>query len=412
MLRSRTDLVPVISQAFIDACISVRFHDHSPADFLSDLSLADDSMASTSSPSSVAKLEAIFYYAGLPSGPKLISRTGPIPWKPPTGPEAYRVLRELRPVFNHKIITVWNVLADKVLEYLDSLKVKWTSIDGVRFAKFEEAPGPVVLWIGVTPESLSGEDAHTAAFGCLDILKEFDITDVDVEFRESVYTRSVGPRLLEPGYDSDPTIDVRGPLTSTLGLQIAAARTPFAEGTGGLYISEGGDSNKVFLITARHVVFPPNEVPNQDYARTNKCRHKVLLLGSKAFEKFFRSIKSSIGRRAINVGIYERQLAEMGAGDDKEHTPDAESERRMRFIQSKVDNAKEEMDALDVFHDEVAKYWSDASQRLLGHVVCSPPIALGVGTERYTEDYAIIELDSSKIDKSAFRGNVIDFGTF
>jgi hypothetical protein len=82
------------------------------------------------------------------------------------------------------------------------------------------------------------------------------------------------------------------------------------------------------------------------------------------------------------------------------------------YIQSKVDNAKEEMDALDEFHDEVAKYWSDASHRLLGHVVCSPPIALGVGTEGYTEDYAIIELNSDKIDKSAFRGNVIDFGTF
>jgi hypothetical protein len=173
----------VISPTFIDACIS---DDHPPAP---DLSLTDDSMASTSSPPSVAKLEAIFYYSGLPSGPKLVSRTVLIPWKPPTGPEAYRVLRERWPVFNHKIITVWNVSADKVLEYLDSLKVKWTSIDGVRFAKFEEAPGPVVLWIGVIPESLSGKDAHTAAFGCLDILKEFDITGVGVEFRESVYTR-------------------------------------------------------------------------------------------------------------------------------------------------------------------------------------------------------------------------------
>ena len=299
----------MISQTFIDACISVRYHDHPPTD---DLSLADDSMASSPFPPSVAKLEAIFYYSGLPSGPKLVSRTGPIPWKPPTGPEAYRVLRELRQIFNHKIMC-----PDKVIAYLDSLKIKWTSIDGVRFAKFEEAPGPVVLWIGVTPEALSGEDAHTAAFGCLGILKGFDITDVDVEFRESVYTRSVGPRLLEPVFDSDPTVDVCGPLTSVLGLQIAAGRTPFAEGTRGLYFSEGGDSNKVSLITARHVIFPPNEVPNNDYARTNRRRHQVLLLGSKAFEKIFRSIKSSISGRAINVGLYERQLAMLGAGATK-----------------------------------------------------------------------------------------------
>ena len=94
-----------------------------------------------------------------------------------------------------------------------------------------------------------------------------------------------------------------------LGLQIAAARTPFTEGTGGLYISEGGDSDKVFLITARHVVFPPNVVPDDDYPRTDTQRHKVLLLGSKAFENFFRSIKVAIGGRAIDIEIYERQLA-------------------------------------------------------------------------------------------------------
>ena len=405
LVPSRIHLVPVISRAFVDACISVYHHDRPPADFLSDLK----AIKSSSRPS-VAELEAMYYYAGLPSSPKLVSRTGPIQWKPPTGPEAYNVMRELRPVFNHKIIPVWNVLADKVLEYLDSLKVRWSSIDGVRFAEVGEAPGPVVLWIGVTPKSLSGEDAHTAAFGCLDILKEFDITDVDVEFRESVYTRSVGPRLLKRVFDFHPTVDVRGPLTPVLGLQIAAARTPFVEGTGGLYFSEGGDSNKVFLITARHVVFPPNEVPNNNYARTNKRRHQVLLLGSKAFEKFFRSIKSSIGGHAIEIEIYERHLAELT--EEGVENDDAADESQRSFIQEKVDKAKAKMNPLDEFHDEVAKYWSDASQRLLGHVVCSPPIALGVGTERYTEDYAIIELDSSKIDKSAFKGNVIDLRTF
>ena len=200
VLALTLSLFPVISQAFVDACISVSYHDRPSPDFFP---LFDDSVASTSH-LSVSELEAIYYYAGLPSSPKLISRTGTIPWKPPTSMEAYRVLRELRPVFNHKIITVWNVLADKVLEYLDSLKIRWTSIDGVRFAEIGKAPGPVVLWIGVTPKSLSGEDAHTAAFGCLDILKKFDITDVDVEFRESVYTRSLGPKLLKPVSEFPP----------------------------------------------------------------------------------------------------------------------------------------------------------------------------------------------------------------
>jgi len=45
------------------------------------------------------------------------------------------------------------------------------------------------------------------------------------------------------------------------------------------------------------------------------------------------------------------------------------------------------------------------------NIVHSPPITFGAGTEGFTEDYAIVELDSSKIEK-AFRGNVIDLGTF
>jgi len=46
----------------------------------------------------------------------------------------------------------------------------------------------------------------------------------------------------------------------------------------------------------------------------------------------------------------------------------------------------------------------------LGQIVCSPPITLGAGTEGFTEDYAIVELDSSKFEE-AFKGNVIDLGT-
>ncbi len=56
--------------------------------------------------------------------------------------------------------------------------------------------------------------------------------------------------------------------------------------------------------------------------------------------------------------------------------------------------------------------WADQGQRVVGHVVRCPPISLGAGSEGYTEDYAVVELDCCKFDKSAFRGNVVEFGTF
>jgi hypothetical protein len=48
-------------------------------------------------------MEANFYYAGLPSAPLLVARTGTTSWKARTGPEAYREVKELRTVGNHAL---------------------------------------------------------------------------------------------------------------------------------------------------------------------------------------------------------------------------------------------------------------------------------------------------------------------
>ena len=57
-------------------------------------------------PHAVSKAEAQSYYAGIPSEPTLIYRTGKEQWSPPSGPEAQRRLKELREVFDHPITKV------------------------------------------------------------------------------------------------------------------------------------------------------------------------------------------------------------------------------------------------------------------------------------------------------------------
>ncbi|KAI6095387.1 hypothetical protein F5141DRAFT_1221984 [Pisolithus sp. B1] len=47
----------------------------------------------------------------------------------------------------------------------------------------------------------------------------------------------------------------------------------------------------------------------------------------------------------------------------------------------------------------------------LGHLVLSPPISLNVGEEGYTEAWAVIEEEKSKLDSTNFTGNVIDLST-
>jgi hypothetical protein len=136
-------------------------------------------------------MEANFYYAGLPSCPVLVARTG-TPWEAPTDPEAPRKLKELRPAYNHALKDVWGAsLAPKIIALLDSKEVKFTSIDIVSIGYPEDTFYPVIVWIGVLPESLSGDDGFVVASKCRELLVEYDITDVEVEIRES----NVWPRF-------------------------------------------------------------------------------------------------------------------------------------------------------------------------------------------------------------------------
>ena len=347
---------------------------------------------------SMAELEAISYYSGIPSCPT--------PWtKPRDEVEAYRQRKELRPVFGHKLNTVWKNLGPKVCDFLDAMQVSWTTVDVVRFANLvkdqKEVVSPVVLWIGVAPRALCREDAHTVAHNCLKLLEQFAITDVEVEIRESIYTRSAGPSLLEPVLNNDPTIDVRGPVTTALGLSIAAQNTPNAQGTGGLYLAEGGKSKNVLLLTARHVVFPPPHA-NYVFKKFRTPRHNVLLLGTKAFSDLDKSIQIRIEEHRGMAGIYKRQILKSHASGSTE---------KQKVYQTLLVEADQAMGALLKLHDEVTTKWRQPSQRVIGHVVRSPPIAFSVGIEGFTQDYAIVELDMSKF-KQAFRGNVIDLGTF
>lgn len=123
-----------------------------------------------------------------------IYRTGD-PWPVPKGSQAQRVPREARPIFGHPIGNVWRTLGQQVYEFLDSLKVKWSTIDPVRFVEEGGEPGPLYLWVGVVPGSLELELAKAAAVGCKRILADAQFPDVEIAFRESVVTR-FGPHSL------------------------------------------------------------------------------------------------------------------------------------------------------------------------------------------------------------------------
>lgn len=85
---------------------------------------ASSATSYSSDPYAVSKEEAQSYYAGLPSEPTLVYRTGKEQWSPPSGPEGQRRLKELREVFDHPITKVWHHdLAWKVVSLMDNHKV-------------------------------------------------------------------------------------------------------------------------------------------------------------------------------------------------------------------------------------------------------------------------------------------------
>ncbi|KAH8108684.1 hypothetical protein DFH11DRAFT_1862160 [Phellopilus nigrolimitatus] len=418
----------MISSQFVTACIVyAREHVQSSAippteSKFSQLSLLNDYVSSASSnspPYVVSKLEAMFYYSGIsPTPPKLVYRTGSskTPWVKPTGLESYRKLKQARGVFGHKLNVVWKVVGPLVRDLLNTQRVAWTSIDVVRFITDgdgdEKIRGPVVLWVGVRPDSLQAEDAFNSGNEILDLLASFDIVDVEVEYRESVYKRSVGPALLRSVSNLNTTADVRSPLTPALGLHIAASDRPGTQGTMALYFAEGGNSDKVLGLTCHHVLFKTDGATNDDYVfpGAGAPLQYVQLLGTRAFDKLLHSIKMRIGHSGVMVEIYEGQIKRLEArvcGDDEEDVAEAKELKKTRGL---LDDANEAIEDLEKFYEKVKKEWGKPSQRTIGYIRSSPAIAFNVGPEGFTEDWGVFELDGPKF-KDAFKGNFIDLGT-
>ncbi|KAJ7077374.1 hypothetical protein B0H15DRAFT_861665 [Mycena belliarum] len=419
----------MLSPEFVTSCI-VYAREHAqgrPSSLTdstcSDLSLVSDYASSTSTdpPShAVSKLEALFYYSGIsPTPPKLVYRTGSskAPWVKPTGLEAQRRLKQVRGVFGHKLDLVWSDVGPRARDLLKAQGVAWTSIDLARFVTKadddREIHGPVVLWIGVVPDSLQPEDAFASANELLALLADFDIDDVEVEYRESLYKRFAGSPLLRSVSTLHTTVDVRGPLTPALGLAIATSDRPEAEGTMALYFTEGGQSNKVLGLTCHHVLFKTDDEHNGEYVLrgAGAPRKYVRLLGLRRFDRLLASIKLRIGRHGIMVEIYGRNITKLEArvkGDDEEDV--AEAKKELKKTRLLLDDANEAIEDLEKLYTTVKKDWSKPEQRTIGHIRYSSALTLEAAPGGFTADWGAFELDGSKF-KDAFRGNFIDLGT-
>ncbi|KAI0647688.1 hypothetical protein C8Q79DRAFT_924809 [Trametes meyenii] len=355
----------------------------------------------------VSEAESKVYYAGLPSQPKLIARTGGLPYEPPTGPEAYTRTKQLRIAGPHEIGEIWeDDLAPKVDALLRAHSVDSTSLDVLRIGYDDDTSCPVVLWIGVEPGSVSFERGAEVVSLCKELLAEHHIDDVNVEIRESVVRREAGPALLEPSFDIDPTVEVREPFTATLGITICAKATPWVEGTSGFFLGDAADSTKLYLVTARHVVYQPDKENNKVYERENPStpRNDVLVLSNASFQKHLDSIEALIDDQDVIIEYQTGRISRVAGRNDAMAVMEREDAEDMRR------KAERKKDVLKDFLEELSTKWAPEANRILGFVRYAPPIVVGAGVEGYTQDIAVIEVDASKIDPALPAGNAIDLG--
>ncbi|KAF8642657.1 hypothetical protein AX16_009453 [Volvariella volvacea WC 439] len=364
--------------------------------------------------------KAKHYYHGLPSKPALIYGSGE-DWSPPRGPGRQRRPKELRAIFNHKLVELWNEgFCLEIGKALDNHQIRFTSLEFIRFKEVQdddddddaEEPvlSPPTVWVGV-PGTTPPTAAHNAAQAILALLRSREITDVNVEFRESEYISAAGPRLLSPVGDLDPLVDVVSPLTPALGLRISTTARPRAQGTMALYLAEGGESTRLLGLTCRHVLIGPNESKDDyTYHRSGPAKN-VILLGQKAYS----SLIDSIIRKVAGLGILTtRWKSQIMGFEERESGADPDDVERARTdrikTQGLLDDALAAMDQLIAFRKQVEGQWSKENDRILGHVLSSPAISLGVGPQHYTEDWGVFEIDRAKLG-DGFQGNLIDLGT-
>jgi len=67
---------------------------------------------------------------------------------------------------------------------------------------------------------------------------------------------------------------------------------------------------------------------------------------------------------------------------------------------------------MNAFYGDITRFWTLEIQRVVGHVLYAPPIAVSSGDKRFTEDWALVELDRLTANWNTFQGNVIHVGTF
>ncbi|CAE6503240.1 unnamed protein product [Rhizoctonia solani] len=369
----------------------------------------------------ISETEQHYYYKGLRrwvGDPKLIYRSGNDVFAPPLGSHGLCRAVKLLPVCKHDKLdenNLWLNILHRVVSLLEKREIRFTSIDLARFTWEEEDPEaetetetvttPPTIWVGVLADSLTSDVAYHSSNDILDLLKEHDISDIEVAYRESYARLLTGPELYAPVNYFHPLKDVITPFTTALGMPIASLKTPHMQGTMGFFFRQDG---KLYGVTARHVLFS-EEDGNDEYSYVTGPKKEAVVLGTQGFSNLLEAIEHHIEALIITVSLLEEQInthSKAVMNGNADGTLTAAQLARNKFI---LEWRTEEIEELRGFCVTVRKEWQDLNDRIIGHVVWAPPVSVSVLADGYMRDVCVIELDLKKFGNN-LKGNVINLG--
>ena len=161
----------------------------------------------------------------------------------------------------------------------------------------------------------------------------------------------------------------------------------------------------MFGVTARHVIFPPNQKENKLYElkSTSQPRQAVTLPGDRTWTRLKEGAEDGRDDQRAIMEFLQRRIQALGGqeGDD--------TAQELKDAKEAHKNAEK---GITRFEDLIMELnaWKTQGSREVGKVFISPSIGADPATG-YTIDWCLYQIDASKIDLTNFLGNVIDLGT-